>query len=285
MRTNIDGAAAPGRKRGRVLWMGAVVALLGQTMPACATPEPLTPDEICDDARRGIALRTQSCTQDIDLANQRYDLAKARLTCNPQLRVEKSAYDCSSVILATSCDDVAKHGDDMNAWTASPACQATFTPFVSTDPNAPTIHQACTDNGATCSCRILEGAKNEGQCVSPSAGPGQLPTCCASDGYPARGTCTCSLVSCVSTGSEGNRSCQCSPTPLGFGEPSLGCNRLTFPELQNGVCCLKLGSQNCYCSEATTCGSDETQVSTCEAAAFCTMAVGVERIQVGQCSP
>lgn len=268
-----------------MLWVAGALGLFAQTTPACATPEPLTPEEVCDDARRGIALRTQSCTQDVELANRRYDLAKAKLTCNATLQIEKGSFDCSAIILASTCEDVAKFGDNMDAWTTSPPCKSIFTPFISKDPNNPTINQACTDDGASCTCRILEGAKNEGVCNAPPTGEGQLPTCCMSEGYPTRGSCTCGALSCIFTGSEGDRACQCAPKPLGFGSPSLGCSRLTFPELQGGTCCLSLGNQACHCSKATTCGSEETQVGSCEASTFCTMAIGAERIEVARCSP
>lgn len=265
--------------------MIAVLPFMGRGVPGCATPEDISGEEVCDDARRGIALRTQSCTDDVELANRRYDLAKTALVCKPGQDPKNIEYGCSSHVLARTCDEVSAFGDDFAKWLASPECAKIFGAALSQDPNNPTVNQACTNDGVGCSCRIVEGAKNEGTCIGPPGTDGTLPTCCASEGYPGKGSCTCGLIYCIAQGTEGSRSCQCSTKPIGFGTPSLGCSRLTFPEITNGVCCLSLGSQDCACTSQTSCGTEQTQVSSCESETFCSQAVGIERSRVTTCSP
>ena len=77
--------------------------------PGCNPVDDVTPEDVCDDARRAIGLRTEACTGDAKLADERFERASA-LKCKART-VEASFYSCSKAILAYPCSTIARTGE------------------------------------------------------------------------------------------------------------------------------------------------------------------------------
>ena len=110
-----------------------LLSLLG-----CTNLEPVSPTAPCEEAGYAIARRTFECTDDGDLANDRYLAFDAAYTCadvewdlQPDTGIiytkapgnEVDYYHCAFAIGELACELVESYGDDFSQWlSASPAC-------------------------------------------------------------------------------------------------------------------------------------------------------------------
>ena len=115
-----------------------LLALLG-----CNTARPLADTLPCEDAAVAISRRTYECTNDGDLANQRYEDVVASYECIPvtyETDIEGAWYDviedapgnwfhCAFAIGELPCELVEAYGDDFELWLdASPVCAVVMEP-------------------------------------------------------------------------------------------------------------------------------------------------------------
>jgi hypothetical protein len=92
------------------------LALVGLVAPGgCGSVYDMEADEPCRQAGFSIAARTETCTNDADLANQRYETFRDRYRCTIGKATELD-FLCSRGILQTPCEDVLRLGDDYDAW-------------------------------------------------------------------------------------------------------------------------------------------------------------------------
>lgn len=79
------------------------------------------------DVGYSIASRTFQCTGNQKLANRRYEAFDDTYTCvapSPQNTEYAQFFDCSIQVYRTSCDDVERFADDLDAWLgASTMCR------------------------------------------------------------------------------------------------------------------------------------------------------------------
>lgn len=90
----------------------------------CGGYYPIEKDEPCRQVGYAIASRTHACTQDSNLANQRYRTYVNDFTCKAEV-VTADSFLCSKAINELSCDDVRRWGDKLERWVgSSTACIA-----------------------------------------------------------------------------------------------------------------------------------------------------------------
>lgn len=229
--------------------MRRLVALsLLLVVPACDPVEDLRPEDVCDDARRAIGLRTEACTGDSELADQRF-AAASTLTCKAR-EVSASRYDCSQTILDYPCEAVAELGDDLRRWVAVRACDPLF---------AGTAAGSCVHApDGTCSCVKVKEAPS---CDLPPASDTATPYCCREGNFPTDGACACRYVKCAEQGST----CVCSASQAPSGTPTLLCAKHAKPDYEE--CCA--GNGLCTCRKGQGCSSSERAVPACTPQALC----------------
>jgi hypothetical protein len=87
-------------------------------------------EQPCLEAGYAVARRTEECTGDRELANERYDRFERQWRCiptppdDPELRdIAPDLYGCAATISSLSCDAVDELGDDLELWLGvDPAC-------------------------------------------------------------------------------------------------------------------------------------------------------------------
>jgi len=123
--------------RGRIA--GMLVGLQGglSVLVACTSLEGMQADQPCLEAGYAIASRTFDCTEDGDLANERYERFVDEMACIPhpleeeeggKTNPQKDLFHCAYVIRTLSCEDADAFGDELDAWlSVSPACNLVVT--------------------------------------------------------------------------------------------------------------------------------------------------------------
>lgn len=258
----------------------------------CVEPETVTPEVSCEDSRRAIALRTQACEADPELANKRFDAAESMPCLLKQTNVG-AGYECSAATLKRSCEEVKTLGDNLAAWVQDAPCSTVLGPPGTAAPSGgagasgaagQTTVPPCTttDTGCRCSVSLAAGEQNRASCDVTAPSP-ELGVCCASADFPGAGSCSCQRVTCNMSGASGAEMCVCS-LDLPFERNTSDCTRQLFPILQ-GACCLALGGRSCTCSQNPSCAEGETQVAECDRSVFCTASLTAERKSVLACVP
>jgi hypothetical protein len=87
-------------------------------------------DQPCIEAGYAIARRTEECTGDRELANERFHAFERAWKCiptppdDPEFRdIAPDLYGCAATISSLSCDAVEEFGDDLWYWLGvDPAC-------------------------------------------------------------------------------------------------------------------------------------------------------------------
>lgn len=100
-------------------------ALLALALSGCILPSitAVADDQPCVEAAYAIARRTEECTGDRELANDRYDLFYDEWKCiptpvdDPQYEgIQQDLYGCAATISSFSCETVEEFGDDIALW-------------------------------------------------------------------------------------------------------------------------------------------------------------------------
>lgn len=113
------------RARGRSDLLSPGLLLLGALL-ACGSPwEELPADEVCKDVGFSIASRTETCTEDAELASRRWDSYETDYRC-AVTRVDdriRTHYVCPVELLRLDCETFNAFGDDLDALLSSiPEC-------------------------------------------------------------------------------------------------------------------------------------------------------------------
>lgn len=216
--------------------------------PGCNPVDDVTPEDVCDDARRAIGLRTEACTGDAKLADERFERASA-LKCKART-VEASFYSCSKAILAYPCSTVAALGEDLPSWVQIDACAPLF---------VGSSTGVCTQSpDGSCSCIQPQ---EKPVCELPPASTTATPYCCVDGEYPAHGFCVCRYMKCVEQGA----SCVCSASEALTGTPTLECFQSAKPDYEE--CCA--GNGKCTCRPAKGCTGGTVSVPSCTPQTLC----------------
>lgn len=108
-------------------------------LAACGL-QPMAPDQPCLEVGYAISSRTFDCSEDGELANERFERFTEAFECiehdlsevtrenfeNP----EKDLFHCAFAIRMLTCSEVAARGDDLLSWMdVSPACALVLTPM------------------------------------------------------------------------------------------------------------------------------------------------------------
>jgi hypothetical protein len=99
----------------------------GTLAAGCDSPyQPMPVDQVCLDTGYAIAARTFACGAGEAAASARFKAFETQFRClvtDLNLDPVDVFYHCVAEINATTCEDVDRLGDDLNAWLAlSPAC-------------------------------------------------------------------------------------------------------------------------------------------------------------------
>lgn len=145
-----------------------------------------------------------------------------------------------------------------NITTAGETSMSTTNPSTTTAVDetggTPEIH--CTNDGVGCFCGHSADYGPVGVACSTSTLPSPA-TCCAGEGWPAYGGCSCWTISCRQLESD---ICYC-----GLGQPDPEDPPVGSCSAGTGVCCLDAGfSCTCY-AELTQCLEGDAQVASCSA--------------------